>query len=91
MKYHRNNCKRKSENVNLKQSELVFNSEDGSLGNWKFDQEAIRKCIVEMVILDELSFKLWKERDLSDTCQLHVLGFVFHHDGLLLGTVISFT
>ena len=30
---------------------------DESLGKWKFDQESIRKCIVEMVILEELSFK----------------------------------
>ena len=48
LKYHRNNCKRKSENVDLKQSELIFNSGDGSLGNWKFDQDVIRKCIVEI-------------------------------------------
>ena len=33
LKYHRNNCKRKSENVNLKQSKLVFNSGNGSLSN----------------------------------------------------------
>ena len=25
LKYHRNNCKRRSENIDLKQSELVFN------------------------------------------------------------------
>ena len=48
---------KRDENADLKQSELVFNSGDGSLSNWKFDQEAIRKCIVEMVILNELPFK----------------------------------
>ena len=91
MKYHKNVCKKRHENVDLKESELIFNSGDGFLGNWKFDQESIRKSIAEMIILDELPFKLLKEKDLNDACHLHVLGFVFHHDGLLLGTVIRFT
>ena len=58
LKYHKNVCKKGHENADLKQSELVFNSGDGSLGNWKFDQESIRKSIIEMIILDELPFKL---------------------------------
>ena len=33
LKYHKNNCKRRFENADLKQSKLVFNSRDGSLGN----------------------------------------------------------
>ena len=29
----------------------------GTLGTWKFDQEAIRKSLAHMLIVDELSFK----------------------------------
>lgn len=40
------------------QMELVFSSGgDGSLGSWKFDQDAIRKSLVKMIIIDELPFK----------------------------------
>ena len=28
-----------------------------SLGTWKVDQEAIRKCLAHMIIVDELPFK----------------------------------
>ena len=37
--------------------ETKNNESQGSLGTWKFDQEAIRKCLAHMLIVDELPFK----------------------------------
>ena len=56
LNFHKKVCQKISNLTDLSQAELVFSSGDGSLGNWKFDQESIRKGLVEM-ILDELPFK----------------------------------
>ena len=40
------------------QTELVFISGgDASLGTWRFNQDVVRKWVVEVVIVDELPFR----------------------------------
>ena len=60
MKSHMGVCKnRLNANGDQSQTELVFESRggDGSLSTWRFNQDVIRKAIVEMVIVDELPFR----------------------------------
>ena len=60
MKSYMGVCKnRLNSSGDQSQTELVFESGggDGSLGTWRFNQDAIRKAIAEMVIVDELPFR----------------------------------
>ena len=41
---------------------MINLGDDGSLGTWKFSQDAIRKSIAEMIIMDELPFKFVEGR-----------------------------
>ena len=59
MKTHMGVCKNKlNASGDPSQIELVFESKgDASLGTWRFNQDVIKKAIVEMVIVDELPFR----------------------------------
>ncbi|XP_028806181.1 zinc finger BED domain-containing protein RICESLEEPER 3-like [Neltuma alba] len=55
---HLNACKLKPPPEELAQSHLNFNvDEKMGLTNWKFDQDATRKALSCMIIIDELPFK----------------------------------
>ena len=65
------------------QTKLVFESGwDGSLGTWKFNQNAIRKRIAEMIILDDLPFKFVDGRGFRHCMAFAFLNFVYLYDGL---------
>ncbi|WRX10852.1 zinc finger protein [Theobroma cacao] len=58
LKNHMNSCKKFPSSTNdSTQTELAFQSGDGSIGTWKFSQEAIRKSLAKMIIRDELPFR----------------------------------
>ena len=61
MKYHMNLCNQNPNNINSAQAQLVLQSKgvegEGNITNWRFDQEAIRKSLACMIVIDELPFK----------------------------------
>jgi len=42
------------------QQSIGGHSEEGSLGNWEYDEAAIRKALTYFIIIDEQPFKLVK-------------------------------
>ncbi|KAK8675828.1 hypothetical protein V6N13_033891 [Hibiscus sabdariffa] len=63
LKYHMMQCKKNPTNmVDTNQRQLVLPSkgsegEVGHITNWKFDQEAVRKALAQMIVIGELPFK----------------------------------
>ena len=63
MKYHIGSCKKNPSNVvDTSQGQLVLPRKgveggEGNLSTWRFDQEACRKGLTQMIVIDELPFK----------------------------------
>ncbi|XP_052482956.1 putative AC transposase [Gossypium raimondii] len=63
LKYHIGSCKKNPSNVvDNSQGQLVlprkrFEGGEGNLSTWRFDQEACRKGLAQMIVIDELPFK----------------------------------
>ena len=60
LKYHIAACNQNPENVNKSQSQIVLDSTggEGNILAWKFDQEATRKALANMIVIDELPFRV---------------------------------
>ncbi|KAK5839265.1 hypothetical protein PVK06_008041 [Gossypium arboreum] len=63
LKYHIGSCKKNPSNVvDTSQGQLVlpkkgFEGGEGHFSSWRFDQEACRKGLAQMIVIDELPFK----------------------------------
>nr|KJB39155.1 hypothetical protein B456_007G001000 [Gossypium raimondii] len=63
LKYHIGSCKKNPSNVvENTQGQLVLprkgvEGREGNLSTWRFDQEACRKGLAQMIVIDELPFK----------------------------------
>nr|KJB36104.1 hypothetical protein B456_006G141300 [Gossypium raimondii] len=63
LKYHIGSCKKNPSNVvDTSQGQLVLPRKgvewgEGNLSTWRFDQEAYRKGLAQMIVIDELPFK----------------------------------
>nr|KJB25738.1 hypothetical protein B456_004G207100 [Gossypium raimondii] len=63
LKYHIGSCKKNPSNVvDTSQGQLVLPRKgveraEGNLSTWRFDQEACRKRLTQMIVIDELPFK----------------------------------
>ncbi|KAK5826513.1 hypothetical protein PVK06_021435 [Gossypium arboreum] len=63
LKYHIGSCKKNPSNVvDRSQGQLVLPRKgveggEGHLSTWRFDQEACRKGLAQMIVIDELPFK----------------------------------
>ncbi|KAL1161664.1 hypothetical protein V6Z11_A07G151000 [Gossypium hirsutum] len=63
LKYHIGACKKNPSNVvDTSQGQLVLPRKgveggEGHLSTWRFDQEACRKLLAQMIVIDELPFK----------------------------------
>ncbi|KAH1120986.1 hypothetical protein J1N35_004146 [Gossypium stocksii] len=63
LKYHIGSCKKNPSNVvDTSQGQLVLPRKgveggEGHLSTWRFDQEACRKGLAKMIVIDELPFK----------------------------------
>ncbi|KAH1082658.1 hypothetical protein J1N35_022419 [Gossypium stocksii] len=63
LKYHISSCKKNPSNVvDTSQGQLVLPRKgvergEGHLSTWRFDQEACRKGLAQMIVIDELPFK----------------------------------
>ncbi|XP_019172864.1 PREDICTED: zinc finger BED domain-containing protein RICESLEEPER 2-like [Ipomoea nil] len=65
LKNHMKACLKNPHCKDTRQSLLTFNASgteasEGVLGTWVFNQEAIRRALCEMIIVDELPFRIWK-------------------------------
>ncbi|XP_019192763.1 PREDICTED: zinc finger BED domain-containing protein RICESLEEPER 1-like [Ipomoea nil] len=63
LKNHMNACLKNPHCKDTRQSLLTFNASgteasEGVLGTWVFNQEAIRRALCEMIIVDELPFRI---------------------------------
>ncbi|MFQ6641559.1 hypothetical protein Gotur_014726 [Gossypium turneri] len=86
LKYHIGLCKKNPSNiVDTRKWQLVLPNKgveegEGCLSTWRFDQEACRIGLAQMIMIDELPFKFFfKVNALGNLCSWHVLCFIFLH------------
>ncbi|KAH1081637.1 hypothetical protein J1N35_021398 [Gossypium stocksii] len=71
LKYHIGSCKKNPSNVvDTSQGQLVLPRKgveggEGHLSTWRFDQEACRKGLAKMIVIDELPFKFVESEGLK--------------------------